>query len=257
MRGAVRTYRWLFAVLTACAALAACGSSAPGSERAGATTKPEYPEHTDIVSTTFWVGEIFDPNASDGSQVLSTYDGRWMAHYGGCDGIESAGKCDTERRTSANDYLPQHMTPRENPFYLDLPFDDVNDATGFRTRCDVIPWADEPGYAGHCDDRSFSYLKNHWVRITGPNGHVCYGQIEDAGPGQYHDARYVFGKDDARPANARYGGAGADVSPALNGCLGFAELNGDQDRISWRFVDADDVPDGPWRMLVTTSGLTE
>src|ERR1700744_5879735 len=33
-----------------------------------------YPWHTNIVSTTFWVGEIFDPNASDGSQVISTYD---------------------------------------------------------------------------------------------------------------------------------------------------------------------------------------
>jgi hypothetical protein len=26
-----------------------------------------YPWHTRIVSTTFWVGEIFDPNAADGS----------------------------------------------------------------------------------------------------------------------------------------------------------------------------------------------
>ena len=29
-----------------------------------------YPWHTDIVATTFWVGEVFDPNASDGSQVI-------------------------------------------------------------------------------------------------------------------------------------------------------------------------------------------
>ena len=34
----------------------------------------QYPWHTDIVATTFWVGEVFDPNASDGSQVISTYD---------------------------------------------------------------------------------------------------------------------------------------------------------------------------------------
>ena len=50
--------------------------------------EPEaYPLHTGIVATTFWVGEIFDPTASDGSQVYSTYDSRWAAHYGGCDGI--------------------------------------------------------------------------------------------------------------------------------------------------------------------------
>ena len=46
-----------------------------------------YPLHTDVVATTFWVGEIFDPQASDGSQVISTYDSHWLAHYGGCDGI--------------------------------------------------------------------------------------------------------------------------------------------------------------------------
>jgi hypothetical protein len=190
MRPAVRTCRRLLAALAASATIAACSSSVPGAEPAGATTTGRsYPNHTDIVATTFWVGEIFDPNAPDGSQVLSTYDGKWLAHYGGCDGVQKSGRCDTERRTAANDYFPQHMTPRENPFYLDLPFDDINDETGFRTRCQVIPWADDPGFAGHCDDHSFSYLKNHWVRITGQNGRVCYGQIEDAGPGTYQGRR--------------------------------------------------------------------
>ena len=28
-----------------------------------------YPLHTNVVATTFWVGEIFDPQASDGSQA--------------------------------------------------------------------------------------------------------------------------------------------------------------------------------------------
>jgi hypothetical protein len=213
--------------------------------------------HTSIVATTFWVGEIFDPNAADGSQVYSTYDSAWYRHYGGCDGVIVAQTCDTEKRSAASDFFPHHIDPLQNPFYLDLPFDDVNDPTGFRTRCQVIPWADDPGYAGHCSDTSFSYMKNRWVALTGPNGHTCYGQIEDAGPGDYHDAGYVFGSSNARPENLRYGGAGADVSPALNGCLGFAELDGDTDRVSWRFVDAADVPSGPWTRLVTTSGLTE
>lgn len=216
-----------------------------------------YPLHKNVVATTFWVGEIFDPNAADGSQVYSTYDSRWEAHYGGCDGVITHGRCETERRRAANGYFPNHMTPHENPFYLDLPFDDLNDPVGFRTRCSVVPWAHEKSYSGHCRDRSFSYLKNHWVRIVGPNRHTCYGQIEDAGPGKYRDARYVFGSGDARPANRKYGGAGADVSPALNGCLGFAELNGDTDRISWQFVDRRDVPEGPWRRVVTRSGVVE
>ena len=84
---------------------------------------------------------------------------------------------------------------------------------------------------------------------------VCYGQIEDAGPGEYHDAAYVFGADDARPVNTRYGGAGMDVSPALTGCLGFPELDGIATGISWRFVEEWEVPPGPWSWIVTTSGV--
>jgi hypothetical protein len=148
------------------------------------------------------------------------------------------------------------MTPQQNPFYLDLPFDDLNDSTAFAERAQVIPWANDPGYAGHVTDTTFSYMKNRWVKLT-KNGRTCYGQNEDAGPGQYHDATYVFGSNDARPANKLYNNAGLDVSPALNGCLGYAELDGDNDQVDWQFVDDVDVPNGPWKIIVTTSGVTE
>ncbi|WP_066519647.1 hypothetical protein [Curtobacterium ammoniigenes] len=215
-----------------------------------------YPWHTNIVSTTFWVGEVFDPNAADGSQVYSTYDGKWEVHYGGCDGVFRNGVCSTEARSAANGYFPTAMTPLENPFYLDLPFDDINDPTAFAERDQVVPWASQQPYASHRGDQNFSYMKNRWVEIRKGSA-VCYGQIEDAGPGQYHDATYVFGATDARPANTRYNNAGLDVSPALNGCLGYAELDGENDHVDWRFVDAAAVPQGPWLRRVTTSGLTE
>ena len=48
-----------------------------------------------------------------------------------------------------------------------------------------------------------------------------------------------------------------DVSPALNGCLGYAALDGDHDKIDWRFIDTAEVPKGPWTIVVTTSGVTE
>ena len=239
--------------------LSGCSGDAGGTPTvAGATAAPgsdDYPWHTDIVATTFWVGEIFDATAEDGSQVYSTYDSNWYDNYGGCDGVETGGYCGTEARTLANEYFPTSMTPRENPFYLDLPYDDINDPQGFAQRGKVIPWANEDGYTGRDTDQSFSYMKNRWVQITN-GGRTCYGQIQDAGPGQYHDARYVFGNDDARPQNQRYNGAGMDVSPALNGCLGFADLNGQDDRVDWKFIDFDDVPDGPWRKVVTTSQVT-
>jgi hypothetical protein len=215
-----------------------------------------YPLHTDIVATTFWVGEIFQPHNPNGSQVISTYDAHWLRHYGGCDGVVTGGRCETERRVAANGYFPTHMTPRQNPFYLDLPFDDVNNPAAFAQRAHVIPWANDPGYPGHASDPSFSYMKNRWVKII-RNGRTCYGQIEDAGPGAYDDYRYVFGTGDPRPANRLYNGAGLDVSPALTGCLAFTELNGDNNQVSWQFVDAADVPPGPWTRLVTTQGVSE
>ena len=224
------------------------GDAAPP---AGGSVGSGYPWHRGIVSTTFWVGEIFDPDASDGSQEISTYDSDWLGSYGGCDGIVSGGDCRTEARTSANDYFPTSMTPRENPFYLDLPYDDINDGTGFAERDAVIPWAGQEPYRSHSGDGGFSYLKNRWVQLV-RDGRTCYGQIEDAGPGEYHDAAYVFGSHDARPANSRYGGAGLDVSPALTGCLGYPELDGDSARVDWRFVDAAEVPEGPWTRIVTT-----
>jgi hypothetical protein len=215
-----------------------------------------YPWHTNIVSTTFWVGEIFDPNASDGSQVVSTYDGNWYANYGGCDGVIGNNTCGTEARTAANGYFPLHMTPKQNPFYLDLPFDDINDTGAYASRGQVIPWANTAPYAANIHNPNFSLMKNRWVELT-KSGQTCYGQIEDAGPGDYDDATYVFGTGDARPENGRYGGAGLDVSPALNGCLKFADLDGDDDHLNWRFIDADQVPAGPWTRLVTTSGIVE
>jgi hypothetical protein len=250
-----------------------------------------YPVHTNIVSTTFWVGEIFNAGLADGSQVCSTYNSQWAYQhtgvnlgttpasasgcagsvYGGCDGVSSGSgtnfTCVTEARDASNGYFPKSQpTPKQNPFYLDLPYDDLNDSAAFQQRCQVIPWAAADNAAtgvNHCADGNYSYMKNHWVKLTGPNGKVCYGQIEDAGPSsgdQYHDAPYVFGTSDARPGNLDFSadssqGAGMDVSPALNGCLGFAELDGSGDHVSWSFVDRANVPAGPWLTVETKAGV--
>ncbi|KAB1662559.1 hypothetical protein F8O01_01030 [Pseudoclavibacter chungangensis] len=212
----------------------------------------EYPWHTDIIATTFWVGEVFDPDAPDGSQMFSTYDENWYENYGGCDGVVVDGTCETEKRSAEDDYFPTSMTPKENPFYLDVPFDDVNDPAAAAMRADVVPWASEEPYASMLDDPSTSIMKNRWVEMRKGDA-TCYGQIQDAGPGEYDDAEYVFGEDDARPKNTRYGGAGADISPALNSCLGFEDPNGSTESLDWRFVDEADVPPGPWTRIVTTS----
>ncbi|NJC22649.1 hypothetical protein BJ994_001725 [Arthrobacter pigmenti] len=242
----------LLVCATSCSLLP--GAGAPGNPGGDSAEDRSYPWHTDIVATVFWVGEIHDPTASDGSQEISTYDSNWMANYGGCDGVIVEGSCETEPRVASNGYFPSSMTPKQNPFYLDLPFDDVNDEDAFEMREEVIPWAEDPGYAGKADDRTFSYMKNRWVRME-KDGSTCYGQIQDAGPGVYDDAEYVFGTLDQRPANTRFNGAGMDVSPALAGCLQFEQLNGAQARVDWKFVEESEVPDGPWKILVTTAGV--
>ncbi|WP_261619495.1 hypothetical protein [Pseudarthrobacter equi] len=237
------------------------------------------------------MGEIFNASLSDGSQVCSTYNSQWAhqhtgvnlgtvdagaagcpgSYYGGCDGVSSGTganfKCATERRVASNGYFPlTQPRPLENPFYLDLPYDDLNDTVAFNERCQVIPWAAADNAANgvnNCANQEYSYMKNRWVQITGPNGNTCYGQIEDAGPSsgsEYHDSGYVFGTADSRPVNQSFSadtsqGAGMDVSPALNGCLGFAELDGSGDRVSWRFIDRANVPAGPWLTVETTSGV--
>lgn len=237
-------------VLTASPATAHPAPVPEDTEQTRAADRATYPWHTRIVATTFWVGEIFDPNADDGSQMLSTYDDNWYDNYGGCDGRIRGEVCETERRFKRDGWFPRHMTPKQNPFYLDVPYDDLNDRIGFRRRGEVIPWATRPRYADLVNDRDVSLMKNRWVEIRS-RGRTCYGQIQDAGPGKYHDARYVFGDRDARPASKRYNNAGMDVSPALNGCLRFRSLNGDKDRVSWRFIDGRDVPRGPWTRIIT------
>jgi len=149
------------------------------------------------------------------------------------------GTCSTERRTAENHHSPTSTAPRQDPFYLDLPFDDVSDPAAAAQRSGVVPWADEPRYATVLADPDRSLVKDRWVAVR-KDGRTCCGQVQDAGPGVYDDAAHVCGSDDVRPANRRYNGAGTDVSPALDGCLGFA----DQDA---------DVPPGPWTRLVTGS----
>jgi hypothetical protein len=193
-------------------ALAACASG-PTQAKSG-----PGPWHYGIVATNFWVGQVISP-APDGSQEISAYDDNWEANYGGCDGVlDAKARCQFEHRTADNGYFPTRMTPKQNPFYLDLPLADAS-------------------------------LKNRWVQLQ-KDGHDCYGQIEDAGPAVYDDAAYVLG--DARPRNTRFNGAGLDVSPALNGCLAFTgPVDGASDRVDWRFVDASDVPAGPWTRIIT------
>lgn len=206
-----------------------------------------YPVHTRVTATVFWIGEP-QGNGSSESNAISAWDDSWLAHYGGVD-------APSPLRRAADDYFPPGFTPKENPFYVDLPYDDFDNNGDPRPgRLRVVPWArQDAGQLASFAKRQqpFSVLKNRWVMLI-RNARVCYAQWEDTGPYLYDDAAYVFGANDGRPHSRLAQNAGMDVSPAVRDCLAFRGLNNADNKLAWRFVNADRVPDGPWRRVVTT-----
>lgn len=183
-----------------------------------------YPWRTNIVTTVFWVGEKPTPN-NPTPNCKSSWDQNWHANFGGYD--------NPDPKTRAN-FLPKKFTPRQNPFYVALPYNDVTRGTTKPEARKVIPWFKQafvrPGK---------SVLKGRWIAIRF-KGRIAYAQWEDCGPFRTDHYQYVFGNE--RPKPNLNQGAGLDVSPAVRDYLG---LKG-KDVTDWKFVEARDVPPGPW-----------
>lgn len=184
--------------------------------------------HENIVTTIFWAGESGGSDNGNIPNSASAWDETWAARFGG---VDDPG--------SRNGYNPAGFTPKENPFYVALPYNDLN-AQGNRKATAAYCRELQP----YPDDR-YSFCKNIWVAIT-KQGKTVYAQWEDVGPFNEDDAAYVFGT--AKPANTQGAQAGLDVSPAVRDALGLQDV----DRTSWRFVTAADVPDGPWKQTIST-----
>jgi hypothetical protein len=192
-----------------------------------------------VPASVFRVGVAVPGQGVDAQSMSSGWDRSWAAHYGGCDGIGSPGascRSDLAART-APDWFPVALVPKENPYYVGLPYNDV-DPGADRT---AVPWSRDPGYAEHLRDRTFSLLKNRWVQVTGASG-TCYAQVEDTGPGA-SDPGYVLRGD--RPART----PALNLSPALARCLGITDPAA-VTPVDWAFVDR--PPSGPWTAVVTT-----
>lgn len=196
------------------------------------TNSEVYPIHENIVVTVFWVGEGKDEDNDFISNVPSAWDERWMIHFGGVD--------DPENR---NGYYPADFIPNENPFYFALPYNDFTD-DGVRKENieDIVYWWDEKEWGS-----GESMLKNRWIKIV-KGDKVVYAQWEDSGPFEYDDYEYVFGSTE--PKNKFSKRAGLDLSPA---CADFLLINWSGVVDYWQFVDEKDVPNGPWKNIVTTS----
>jgi hypothetical protein len=200
--------------------------SKPAAPPAAAARVTDYPWHANIMASMFYVGEAAGPENANITNTASAWDEQWQAHYGGVD--------DPQTREQ---WYPVAFVPKQNPFYIALPYNDLNDQGARKSSAAQVYWA-APAAA------ELSIVQHRWVQVC--RGAECaYGQWEDAGPLGEDDVPYVFGS--ARPAN-RWGlKAGIDVSPAIDD---FLRLAGEA-TVSWRFIDASAVPPGPWRQIIT------
>ena len=191
----------------------------PGDEQS------RYPWKRQIVTTTFWVGE--EPTHNNPvPNTASCWDPHWARNFGGSD------TPDTTARTS--DYIPASFVPAQNPFYVALPYNDMEHGTHKAEAAQVIPW-----FASDYKGSSQSVCQGRWIAIRFGNK-ICYAQWEDAGPFETDHWQYVFGSE--RPRPNLNGGAGLDVSPAVRDYLGINST----DVTDWKFVDFDEIPTGPW-----------
>ncbi|HJX24935.1 MAG TPA: hypothetical protein VJ252_02170 [Chthoniobacterales bacterium] len=186
-----------------------------------------YSWKKDIVTTIFWIGEKPSGNNPTPNRS-SSWEKDWTKSYGGFD---------DPNPTNRSNYIPVGFTPRQNPFYCALPYNDKA-STGHRPEApEVVPWFKE-AYQGP----AVSTCKGRWVAIRRGNKTV-YAQWEDAGPFRTDHWQYVFGNERPKPNLNR--GAGLDVSPAVRDYLGLHET----DVTDWKFVEFSEVPHGPWSRL--------
>jgi hypothetical protein len=202
-------------------------SPAPNADPPFNKPAERYPWKKEIVTTTFWIGE--KPSANNPvPNRSSSWDANWTKNYGGYDDPEPSHR---------HDFTPAKFTPRQNPFYCALPYNDKA-TNGHRPEAPrVVPWFKE-AYQGP----SVSTCKGRWIAIRKGNK-VAYAQWEDAGPFRTDHWQYVFGNERPKPNLNK--GAGLDVSPAVRDYLGIDET----DVTDWKFVDFSEVPHGPWSKL--------
>lgn len=189
--------------------------------------RTQYIWKKNITSTVFWIGEKPTQNNPTPNNK-SSWDQEWMKNYGGYDNPDPAMR---------NGYLPRGFTPKLNPFYVALPYNDVINHRAHKPEAErVIPWFQrkfvKPGT---------TVCRGRWIQIYA-NGKYCFAQWEDCGPFVTDDWEYVFGNK--RPKNNKNKAAGIDLSPAVRDYLGLSN----SDQVHWRFAELSQVTSGPWTL---------
>lgn len=184
------------------------------------------------LTTQFYVGE----NGVD----VSAFNMKWKEYFGGVD--------DPLNRKPDNVYFPNLPEIKQNPFYFALPYSDVLSSGEPKEDRKKIPWFDP-------NSTEKSQIKNRWIKIE-YKGQACYGQWQDCGPVNSNhltcdDYDYVFGRKE-KPSHDQFA---LDISPALSYCLGMRGPGNEHfnDETSWQFVSFEEVPEGPWKEVVTST----
>jgi hypothetical protein len=193
--------------------------------------------HTAITATLFWIGEPADDSNKQISNVPTAWDEDTILRYGGADGTTKPDGLATDVPRDKNGIVTG-FKPLFNPYYFALPATEYgNDGQVVEQARLRSPWAEEPIADG------YSRFKGRWIKVTS-GSKVIYAQWLDVGPNEEQDYDYVFGDGSQRPKNTFGLKAGLDLSPAAAITLGF---NDGSKQVSWQFVDAGSVPDGPWK----------
>jgi hypothetical protein len=190
----------------------------------------KYPWRTSIITTVFWAGEAAAVRNPVHNRS-SSWDVNWAINYGGYDDPDPSGR---------KGYFPAKFIPRQNPFYVALPYNDVTRGTTKPESRFAIPW-----FKQAFEREGKSVCRDRWVAVRKGN-RVAYAQWSDCGPFRTDHWQYVFGDPRTgqweRPKPNLNKGAGLDVSPAVRDYLGMSST----DITDWKFVEFREVPKGPW-----------
>ncbi len=219
------------------------GSRAPAPQSAIRPPEPAaravvYPWKTHVTSTIFWIGEQPTQN-NPTPNCKSSWDVAWSNNFGGYDDPNPENRIANH---TTGEFRPKAFVPKLNPFYIALPYNDVINHQAHKPEASrVIPWFMRmqplPGK---------TVCKGKWIQIY-YKGRSCYAQWEDCGPWVTDDWEYVFGSKP--PKTRENGSAGIDLSPSIRDYLALRS----GEKVHWRFVEAGQVPYGPWKKYGTTT----
>jgi hypothetical protein len=112
-----------------------------------------YSWKQNIVTTVFWIGEEA-ARSNPVPNTQSAWDSSWGRHYGGRD-----------NPINRINFIPARFIPNQNPFYVALPYNDVNHSHTKAEAAQVVPW-----FRNSFVRDGQSVCKDHWLAIRRGTG---------------------------------------------------------------------------------------